>query len=245
MFNRTKTRSALTHQAILLLACLIAGLLMLSACQPAADAPAASSTVQQATDDDQDNADADQSMPDSQASTGSSKEATNQTDSDTESGSDMDDIQQPEGDAGSFSEANLQIKVNGQSFQMFEDAAPLLAILGDDYNYSEADSCVFDGMDKTFDYGDVLVYTIPSGDTDLLDGFDILGGDFETDLGIKIGSGKNEIMGAYGEPADDTYEILYNVSGDAESVGEPRLTFYLNESDEVEYISYYSGSNAK
>lgn len=156
------------------------------------------------------------------------------------------DSTETSGEQGStFTEQDLIVSVDGQNFSMLEDTAGLLSILGDEYAYNEAESCVYDGMDKTFDYGQVIVYTVPSGDIDLLDGIDILDQSIATSKGIQVGSSREDVLAAYGQPADDQYDLTYNVSGDIERVGDPRLTFYLDDDDNVNLISYYSGSNAQ
>lgn len=145
----------------------------------------------------------------------------------------------------SFDSDDLEIVVDDISCKMLEDASGLLAALGQDFEYSEAESCVFEGMDKTFDFGDVLVYTVPSGDVDLLDGYDILGGNQQTSAGIGLGSTRQDVLAAYGEPADDSDYMIFNESGDPEKIDEPRLTIVLDGNGIVEMISYYSGSNAQ
>lgn len=181
--------------------------------------------------------------------------ADNETSVDNETSSDSEDPDESEStgssettdqeEVASFDADDLRIVVDDSSFTMLEDAAGLLSLLGDDYQYSEAESCVFEGMDKTFDYGDLLVYTVPSGDIDLLDGYDIIAGDYTTTAGIGLGSTRDEVLAAYGDPADDSDYMIYNESGNPENIGEPRLTIVLGSSGDVEMISYYSGSNAQ
>lgn len=141
-----------------------------------------------------------------------------------------------------FAEADLVITVQGQDFILLEDAAALLLLLGQDYQYSEAESCVYEGMDKTFDYGTICVYTIPAGAADLLDGIDIYDDSLTTARGIAVGAARDQVLQAYGPQAGDESDLVYNMSGDVSRLGDPKLTF-LMDNDRVVGISYYSGSN--
>jgi hypothetical protein len=192
---------------------------------------------------------------DKQPATSDSADTNNSSSSATENSNDSSGAGNDEtanGEAGTFAGVDLKIQFGSATYTMLEDAAPLLAELGEAATYSEAESCVFEGMDKTFDYGYVLVYTVPSGDTDLLDGFDIIdidpqGSSLTTTRGIGLGATRDELITAYGEPAEDDGAgyLTYNESGDITRIDQPRVTFVLDESDKINMISYYSGSNAQ
>lgn len=141
-----------------------------------------------------------------------------------------------------FSAADLVICFQEQNYLLLEDAAGLLQALGEGFAYSEADSCVYDGMDKTFDYGNICIYTIPAGSTDLLDGVDIYDNSVTTARGIAVGATRELVLQVYGPQAGQESDLIYNISGDSSNLGEPKLTFILEE-DLVVAISYYSGSN--
>lgn len=141
-----------------------------------------------------------------------------------------------------FGDADLVISFRGQAYKLLEDASGLLQILGDDCQYSEAESCVYDGMDKTFDFGNLCVYTIPSAEADLLDGLDVYDDSVTTARNISVGATREEVLLAYGPQAGEESDLVYNTSGDISRLGDPKLTF-LMENDLVVAISYYSGSN--
>lgn len=141
-----------------------------------------------------------------------------------------------------FNDADLVITFRGQSYALLEDAAGLLQVLGEDFQYTEAESCVYEGMDKTFDYGTICVYTIPSATTDLIDGIDVYDVSVTTARNISVGASREEVLLAYGPQAGDESDLVYNTSGDISRLGDPKLTF-LMEGDRVVAISYYSGSN--
>lgn len=143
-----------------------------------------------------------------------------------------------------FSAEDLVIEVQGVTARLLEDAAPLMSVLGDDYQLSEAESCVYEGMDKTFDYGHIVVYTVPADDHDLLDGLDMLDDQLATARGIRVGDSRDAVLAAYGPQAGSESDLVYNVPGDIEKLAEPRLTFIM-DGDTVVAISFYSGSNAQ
>ena len=67
-----------------------------------------------------------------------------------------------------ISEADLSLTVDGTAVRPDTSASALLDAFGADYTYSEAVSCVYTGMDKTYAYNDLILYTYPDGDTDRL-----------------------------------------------------------------------------
>ncbi len=145
--------------------------------------------------------------------------------------------------SGPFTEADLVLSIEGKSYTLLSNAAALLGTLGDDCQFSEAESCVYDGFDKTFDYGFAQIFTIPNGSIDLIDGIYLLDDRFETARGIRVGSALADVISAYGDK-EDIGGLVYNASGDPENLSDPSLTFIV-EDDRVTAISYYSGSNAQ
>ncbi|NLO35407.1 MAG: hypothetical protein GX112_03520 [Clostridiaceae bacterium] len=141
-----------------------------------------------------------------------------------------------------FCDNDLIITVEGQTYFLLEDAAGLLQVLGEDFQYSEAESCVYDGLDKTFDYGSLCIYTIPAEETDLLDGIDIYDDSVTTARNITVGSSREDVLQAYGPQVGEESDLVYNTSNDIGRLGDPKLTFIMN-GDLVVAISYYSGSN--
>lgn len=144
-----------------------------------------------------------------------------------------------------FSEQDLVISFQDTDYALLSDASGLIAALGNSYQYHEAESCVYEGMDKTYDYGTKIIYTIPHGSVDLLDGVDILDDSIKTSRGIQVGDSRDAVLEAYGPPTGSSdYDLVYQSSGDPDRLDEPRLTFVMEE-DVVSIISYYSASNAQ
>ncbi|HBN82426.1 MAG TPA: hypothetical protein DDZ89_01135 [Clostridiales bacterium] len=141
----------------------------------------------------------------------------------------------------SFSEKDLEFTVNNVVFRLDQDVAPLLETLGDEYETAEAPSCVYDGMDKTFMYDSVEIYTYPLNGKDLIDEIAFIDSTFETKRGISIGDTKEDLIKAYGEDYTDEGGVYrYAVKkGDLDS---PCIYFTMDQ-DKVVGISLYSASN--
>ena len=103
------------------------------------------------------------------------------------------------GEKASFSESDLSLTIGGTVITAETAMEDVLVALGEDYAYAEAISCVYEGMDKTYDYTDWTVYTYPDGDKDCLMELYCVGGDVKTAKGITFGASKNDIVAQYGE----------------------------------------------
>lgn len=95
------------------------------------------------------------------------------------------------------SEADLSLTVSGTAVRADSSIDALLDAFGGDYSYSEAVSCVYTGMDKTYAYSGLILYTYPDGDTDrLLELY--CTENVQTSRGITIGASRKDVEAAYG-----------------------------------------------
>ncbi|MBO4562296.1 MAG: hypothetical protein J5772_01650 [Clostridia bacterium] len=137
---------------------------------------------------------------------------------------------------------DMAIIVNGVTYHVRVDSAEILAALGDDYEYNESISCVYNGYDKTFEYENITVSTVPDGDTDIIEMFSLFGGEYVTARNIGVGATREEVIEAYGDNFfDDGYYLTYTKSGDPENIAEMRIQFVLTD-DVVTEIYVYSPS---
>ena len=144
---------------------------------------------------------------------------------------------------GSFTQEDLVFAIEGANFPLDTDIAPLIEILGDGYTLSTAPSCVYDGEDKTYDYGNIIIYTYPNGEKDIIWEIDIVGSEYPTAKGIKVGDSLEDINAAYGDGGfvvGHTY--IYNISEDKDDIESPQLCFEFDE-DKISSIIFYSPSN--
>lgn len=120
-----------------------------------------------------------------------------QTPADAPSG---DEPQTPAGPAPEVkAESKYVLTYQGCALPANADFAPLLAYLGDPANYFEAESCAFEGLDKTYTYDGVEIVTYPDEDVDRISSVRILSEAVSTPEGITIGSTPEDVTAAYGE----------------------------------------------
>ena len=144
---------------------------------------------------------------------------------------------------GSFTQEDLVFAIDGANFPLDTDIAPLIEILGDGYTLSTAPSCVYDGEDKTYDYGNIIIYTYPNGEKDIIWEIDIAGAEYSTTKGIKVGDSLEDINAAYGDTGFEVgHTYIYNISEDEDDIESPQLCFEFNE-DKISRIIFYSPSN--
>ena len=86
----------------------------------------------------------------------------------------------------------------GQELRIHADFAPILAALGEPTTYTESASCAFDGLDKTYYYGNLYIDTYPVGDKDYIYDFWFADDSISTAEGIYIGATKAQVEAAYG-----------------------------------------------
>lgn len=141
----------------------------------------------------------------------------------------------------SFDEKDLGIEIQGEIYRLREDAASLIAALGDDFNYSEVVSCVYDGQDKTYEYDSITVSTVPVDGKDIIEMITITGDNHSTLRGAKIGDSLDSVKALYGDGWFDDGYLTYSVSGDQNDIHSERIQFEYS-SDTVTCIYIYSPS---
>ena len=112
----------------------------------------------------------------------------------------------------------------------------VLALLGEDYEYYEAISCVYDGMDKTYTYGDCVLYTYPDGETDHLMELYCTGGDVSAQ-GITIGSTKDEVVKTVGTGYTEEGSVLSYSLKATEAQNAPASLYFELEDETVTAIA--------
>lgn len=118
---------------------------------------------------------------------------------------------------------------------MNEEFSALREALGEPLSYYEAESCAFQGLDKTFNYPGFELVTYPNGDKDFISDIYFTDGTVATPEGIRIGSTLEEVKAAYGEgyTADD-FGIYYTYTD-----GDTQLKFGTEDGvvTEIEYVA--------
>ena len=124
-------------------------------------------------------------------------------------------------------------KLKGVDVQINAEWADIYAKLGKEDAYFESNSCAFQGLDKVYTYGSVVIQTYPLNEVDYVYSVELKDDTVETPEGIYIGASKAEVENAYGTPSDMT-DIAYIYTQ-----GESKLNIMF-DGDTVTNIVYVS-----
>lgn len=95
-------------------------------------------------------------------------------------------------------------KLKGVDVQINAGWSDIYAKLGKEDAYFESNSCAFQGLDKVYTYGSVVIQTYPLEEVDYVYSVELKDDTVETPEGIYIGASKADVEKAYGTPADQT-----------------------------------------
>lgn len=112
---------------------------------------------------------------------------------------------------------------NGVTIYAGQDMSEIEDALGDPVDYFEAESCAFQGMDKTYTYNSVIITTYPDGDKDYVYTIQLKDDTVETAEGVCIGDTTESVVSAYGESETDSDTALVYDKDNCE------LTFIMDE----------------
>ncbi|MDR1117414.1 MAG: hypothetical protein LBL09_04120 [Oscillospiraceae bacterium] len=138
----------------------------------------------------------------------------------------------PAGDAPGFGKSDLYLVIGGTKYYCDRDINDIISTFGEDYEYSEAISCAYDGLDKTYGYGDFEVLTYPDGDKDYVQEIYVFGGSAQTSKGIKLGDSKDDVTELYGEGNDTGYLLTYELPASNEK-SEGASLYFTFDGDRV------------
>lgn len=105
-------------------------------------------------------------------------------------------------------------QADGKSVAVNADMANVLADIGEPASYFEAESCAFEGLDKTYTYGGFVITTRPDGDKDFVNSILLTDDSVTTPEGIYIGSAKADVLAAYGSEGEDLGALVTYTKGD-------------------------------
>lgn len=109
----------------------------------------------------------------------------------------------------------FHIFCKGVEVTLNADAAPILAELGEPEHYTEAPSCAFDGLDKTYDYGSFYLATYPLDGKDYIYSIWFVDHSTATEEGIHIGNTQKEVEAAYGAGCFDGTNVFTKILADS------------------------------
>lgn len=122
-------------------------------------------------------------------------------------------------------------EVNGVSIAMNEKAAPIIEKLGKPKSYFEADSCAFQGKEKTYTYNGFELHTYEKDKTDYTLSIIFLDDSVSTKEGITLSSSLSDVKKVYGDKfKQDKGLYIYELD-------KSKLSFLI-ENDEVTSVEY-------
>ena len=101
----------------------------------------------------------------------------------------------------------------GTAVSVNQDMTEVLAAEGEPLSYFEAESCAFNGLDKTYTYAGFVISTRPEGEQDLVNSILLTDDSVTTPEGVYIGSSKDAVTAAYGA-GDEVGVLLSYTKGD-------------------------------
>lgn len=120
------------------------------------------------------------------------------------------------GSSASSSSEGFSFTSGSTKIEMNADASAIVEELGDPDDYFESESCAFEGLDKVYTYPGFHLNTYPVDDKDYVLSVDFMDDTVATDEGISIGSTKDEVTEAYGDPAEESDTSMVYEKGDTE-----------------------------
>lgn len=134
---------------------------------------------------------------------------------------------------GQAANTGYTFTLKGVEIAVDADLAPIVEALGEATSYFESESCAFQGLDKVWTYGGVILRSYPEDGKDLVLSVELKDDSVSTPEGVYIGSAEADVKAAYGEPAtaSDT-ACVYTKGGST-------LTFIL-DGGKVTGITYTS-----
>lgn len=113
-----------------------------------------------------------------------------------------------------------------------DDAAPVLAALGEWRDYAKSNSCLFKGEDKVYTYAGFHLQTYPQKEKDFVFMISFYDDTVATEEGIRIGNTKEDVIKAYGTPDKQGAGSLKYMAS------EMYLEFLLHDDGTVKNIRY-------
>ena len=125
-----------------------------------------------------------------------------------------------------------QLEMNGIIIAMNMEMAEILDKMGEPTKYFESDSCGFQGKDKVYTYGSIVIKTYPKNDVDYVYNVELKDRTVATRENLKIGDSKEAVLAIYGEPTKSTDYAMKYRKKDCE------LVFIIEDGKRVSSIVY-------
>ena len=128
---------------------------------------------------------------------------------------------------------SYSFKLKGVDVQINAEWSDIYAKLGKEDAYFESNSCAFQGLDKVYTYGSVVIQTYPMNEVDYVYSIELKDDTVETPEGLYIGASKADVENAYGTPADQTDTAYIYKQGESQL----NIMFMGDEVVSIVYVS--------
>ena len=102
---------------------------------------------------------------------------------------------------------------DGVTVSVDEDMAQVLTDLGEAQSYFEAESCAFEGLDKTYTYPGFVITTRPDGENDYVNSIRLTDDSVSTVDWVYIGISEADVKAGYGEDGGADQGMLSYTAG--------------------------------
>ena len=127
---------------------------------------------------------------------------------------------------------DVALTVHGTAVTADSSIDSLLDLFGADYDYAEAISCVYTGMEKTYQYSGCILYSYPGEQGDCL--LEIYcTADAASAKGPGIGSSRAEVEAAYGSGYTQAGDVMTYTLDGAGAQMEPATIYFELQDDTV------------
>ncbi len=131
-------------------------------------------------------------------------------------------------------------KATGYSFEskgitiaMKDKVAPILKKLGKENDYFEADSCAFQGKEKTYTYNGFELHTYEKNKVDYVASIDFLDDTVSTKEGISLASNLEDVLKAYGNKYTEKSGVYTYVKDKVKLI----ITINNQKVEEIKYVA--------
>ena len=119
----------------------------------------------------------------------------------------------------------------GVSVALDAKMEPVVSALGEPSGYFESQSCAYQGLDKVYSWGSVVIRTYPSDGVDYILSIELKDDSVSTPEGVSIGDSLESVKAVYGEPTEESASAVIYKKGNT------TLTFLASEG-EINAITY-------
>ena len=138
-----------------------------------------------------------------------------------------------------LNKSRLKIKVDNIDVPLLVDIDNVKEKIPGFPQFSERASTLYEGYDRTYNYNDYVISTIPIDGKDIINQIEVKSGSYTTNEGVGIGSTFEEVKSIYGEDFIKTGTI-YTYNCETTDIKDRPCLYFKIEQGRVTGFSYYN-----